>query len=179
MSFDKDFEKFIREFLKRILHDSNIWRMFEEAGIPKPSEKDIDDAVKFISNIKFYGFSITMGPDGKPVIHEIKPEQFFMGINNFLKTPTSNPIEEEKGEEILSYEELIDVFETEEGVQIVMETEDPDKVSIDVVDDGKRIIVKIAGKRYEYESPVRIKDKPIRRRYKNGILEVIYPRRSK
>ncbi len=177
---DDEFERIFKEFLKKILKDNNLWRVFESYGLPRPSEKEIDDLVKMMSNIKFLGFSITIGPDGKPVFKEIKPEEFFR-INNFLRITSGTPLLEEHqritdNRETRSNQQVfIDIFETDKGVEILIETNDPEKVSITTSDNGRKIIVTIDDKKYEYESPVPVDDKPLSKKYKNGILEIILP----
>lgn len=178
MSFDKDFEKFLREFIKRILSDSNLWRVFEEAGLPKPSEKDIDDAVKFLSNMRFYGFSITMGPDGKPVIHEIKPDQFFTNINNFLKPVSEGEAGEGSGEVSMDYEGFIDLIEYDDRVTIVVETDEPGKINVRIDNDRGEAIVEIGDKTHTLNLPFPVEEKPVQRKYRNGILELVFRRIS-
>ena len=109
-----------------------------------------------------YGYSMTIGPDGKPVIRE------FGNIKPFrLGAP--------KPEE--AREPLVDVIEGEKVVQVVAELPGVEKLDIklNVSERTLKITVDTEKRKYhkEIDLPSRVKPDSARATYKNGVLEVI------
>jgi HSP20 family protein len=120
-----------------------------------------------------YGYSMTVGPDGKPKIREFgnvkpsrKPEAF-----GFSKP--SIDIKEER-------EPLIDVISTDNEIKIVAELPGVEKEDIKLhgTEDTLTISVDNQKRRYfkEVEVPAKIDPKKAETVYKNGVLEVTIPK---
>ncbi|UCD26622.1 MAG: Hsp20/alpha crystallin family protein [Candidatus Bathyarchaeota archaeon] len=120
-----------------------------------------------------YGYSMTVGPDGKPKIREFgnlkpsrKPEAF-----GFSKP--SIDIKEER-------EPLIDVISTDNEIKIVAELPGVEKEDIKLhgTEDTLTISVDNQKRRYfkEVEVPAKIDPKKAKTVYKNGVLEVTIPK---
>jgi len=120
-----------------------------------------------------YGYSMILGPDGKPKIREFgnmkpsrKPEAFGF-------TRPSLDIKEER-------EPLIDVTSTNGEVNIIAEMPGVEKEAIKLhgTEDSLTISVDTPQHRYfkEVEMPAKIDPKKAKTKYKNGVLEVIIPK---
>ena len=107
-----------------------------------------------------YGFSMSVGPDGKPVIRE------FGNVEPSAKGPL---LKEER-------EPLVDVMN--EGDDVVVVTELPgvekDQIKLDSTDRALKITVNSAKRRYlkEMELPHLVDPRTANATYKNGVLEV-------
>src|SRR5713101_4876421 len=107
-----------------------------------------------------YGFSMSVGPDGKPVIRE------FGNVEPSAKGPL---LKEER-------EPLVDVMN--EGDDVVVVTELPgvekDQIKLESTDRALKIAVDSAKRRYlkEMELPHMVDPRTAKATYKNGVLEV-------
>jgi len=120
-----------------------------------------------------YGYSMTIGPDGKPKIREFgnvkpsrKPEAFGF-------TRPSVDIKEER-------EPLVDVISTDGEIKIVAELPGIEKEDIKLhgTEDILTISVDAAKRKYfkEVEMPAKIDPRKAKTVYKNGVLEVTIPK---
>ena len=144
--FDEVFEKMVRD----------IDEMFRKA-----SSGEIKPFVR--------GFSIRIGPDGKPEIREFgtKPEAVKAGI------------EERKP--------LVDTMETDEEVHVIAEMPGVNKEDIDLNASETTLEIKAEGESRKYfevvELPCEVIPESAKARYNNGVLEVIlkkkYPKKEK
>jgi HSP20 family protein len=111
-----------------------------------------------------YGYSMKIGPDGKPEIRQ------FGNIKNSLKGP------EVKNER----EPLVDIVETAKEVRVVAELPGVEKTDIKLhgTDDSLTISVNTAQTKYykDVALPQKVKVKEARSYYKNGVLEVVFPK---
>jgi HSP20 family protein len=112
-----------------------------------------------------YGYSMKIGPDGKPEI------QKFGNLKKGLKgTPQ---VKEER-------EPLVDIVETEGDVHVVVELPGVEKTDIKLhgTDNSLTISVDIPHYKYykEVELPVKVKIVEAHSSYKNGVLEVVIPK---
>jgi len=112
-----------------------------------------------------YGYSMKIGPDGKPEIQE------FGNIKKGLKgTPQ---VKEER-------EPLVDIVETNEDIHVVAELPGVEKTDIKLhgTDDSLTISVDTPNNKYykEVALPVKVRVKEAKSSYKNGVLEVIIPK---
>ena len=112
-----------------------------------------------------YGYSMKIGPDGKPEIQE------FGNIKKSLKGAPQ--VKEER-------EPLVDIVETNGEVRVVAELPGVEKSDIKLhgTDDSLTISVDTAQSRYykEVALPVKVKVKEANSSYKNGVLEVVLPK---
>lgn len=148
--FDEEFEKMFEE----------LQRMAEEA-FSAPFEEMEKPFV--------HGFSIRIGPDGKPRIQEFG--------NRPSRSPSGEPmISEER-------EPLTDLIEGEEEVSVTVEIPGVEKEDIDleVMEDTLEITVDAPQRKYHklLELPCDVKPKTTKATYKNGILDVEIKRKEK
>lgn len=112
-----------------------------------------------------YGYSMKIGPDGKPEIQE------FGNIKKGLKGPPE--VKEER-------EPLVDIVENEKEVRVVAELPGVEKTDIKLhgTEDSIDISVdKPQNKFYkEVQLPVKVRVKEATSTYKNGVLEVVLPK---
>lgn len=111
-----------------------------------------------------YGYSITIGPDGKPVIRE---------FGNFRRTRGSEgQIKEER-------EPLVDVVTTENDVRVIAEIPGVQKQDINLTLEENRLIISVETENRKYykevDLPENIEAEKAKSRYNNGILEVTVP----
>jgi len=155
---DEEFERIFDEMQK----------MFESTSF----REMIEDMMRtgFGSNKRFvHGFSINIGPDGKPKIQEFG--------NKPSKTPKGEPIISEEREP------LTDIIEGDENVAVTLELPGVEKNDIDLnvtentleitVDKPKRKFHKIV------DLPCNVQSKTTKATYKNGILDVVIQRKEK
>jgi len=139
--FDEIFERIMRDF-------EEMFRRFEKGGEIRPIIR---------------GFSIRIGPDGKPEIKEFgtKPEIREKGI------------EERKP--------LIDIIETDDEVQVIAEMPGVNKEDIDLNATEKSLEIKAEGENRRYhelvELPCEVIPDSAKARYNNGVLEVIFKKK--
>jgi HSP20 family protein len=111
-----------------------------------------------------YGYSMKIGPDGKPEIQE------FGNIKKSLKGPE---IKEER-------EPLVDIVETNNEIRVVAELPGVEKTDIKLhgTEDSLTISVDTPQSKYykEVTLPAKVKVKEAKSTYKNGVLEVAIPK---
>ena len=109
-----------------------------------------------------YGYSMKIGPDGKPEIQE------FGNIKKGLKGPPE--VKEER-------EPLVDIVETETEVRVVVELPGVEKTDIKLhgTEDSLDISVDTSQNKYykEVQLPAKVRVKEAASTYKNGVLEVV------
>ena len=114
-----------------------------------------------------YGYTMTVGPDGKPVVKEygnVKP-----GL-----IPTSD-----------TREPLVDtiVDDKEKVVKLIAEMPGVEKKDVKIVVDGKivNIDAELGDKKYHVKVPIKheVDENSVKASYKNGILEVIFKLQEK
>jgi HSP20 family protein len=111
-----------------------------------------------------YGYSMKVGPDGKPEIRE------FGNVKPSLEGPK---VKEER-------EPLVDIIESDGEIHIVVELPGVDKEDIKLrgTETALTILVDVPQRKYykEIKLPVRVNVKEARTVYKNGVLEVKIPK---
>lgn len=117
-----------------------------------------------------YGYSVTIGPDGKPQVREfgnIKPEAKF-------GKPEIN-IREER-------EPLVDIISTDGEVKVVAELPGVEKNDIKLKGTEKTLTISVDTPRRKYykevELPAKVEPKNAKSTYKNGVLEVTVQKRK-
>jgi HSP20 family protein len=112
-----------------------------------------------------YGYSVTMGPDGKPRIRE---------FGNFRpETRRGRPqvhIREQR-------EPLVDIFDTEGTVKVIAELPGVEKqdIKLNATAENLTISVDTPERKYrkEIELPSKVDPKQAQSTYRNGVLEVV------
>ncbi|MGD6853202.1 MAG: archaeal heat shock protein Hsp20 [Candidatus Bathyarchaeia archaeon] len=112
-----------------------------------------------------YGYSMKIGPDGKPEIQE------FGNIKKGLKGPPQ--VKEER-------EPLVDIVETEAEVRVVAELPGVEKTDIKLHGTEDSIDISVDTPQYKYykevQLPTKVRVKEAKSTYKNGVLEVVLPK---
>ncbi len=146
--FGREFEIF-DELMERMMRDIEEMFRLAERGEVKPIVR---------------GFSIRIGPDGKPEIKEFgtKPEALI-----------KEGVEERKP--------LIDVIETDDEVQVIAEMPGVKKEDIDLNATERSLEIKAEGENRRYheivELPCEIVPESAKARYNNGVLEVVFKKK--
>lgn len=114
-----------------------------------------------------YGYSMTIGPDGKPVVRE------FGNVQPGKRGPMI------KGER----EPLVDVVDCDNEVKVVAELPGVDKrdIKLTAMDDALTISVEAPDRKYykEVKLPTEVDPKESKSSYKNGVLEVTLQKTQK
>lgn len=111
-----------------------------------------------------YGYSVRIGPDGKPEVSEF----------GNVKQSRSGPLVKEEREP------LVDIIENNGEVRVVAELPGVDKNDVQLygTEDSLTITVNIPDRKYykEVALPAKVNAREAKTRYKNGVLEVILPK---
>ncbi len=187
MSWDEDFEKWLKRRMRRPF--SRRWFFQDIDDMIRDMEEMMNEELeKFTSRIPkdyvrerklpdgrrvrelgpfVYGYSMTVGPDGKPVIRE------FGNVRAGRRGPM---IKEER-------EPLIDVVGTVDEVTVVAELPGVDKndIKLHALDDRLTISVDTQNRKYykEVNLGAVIEPRGASTSYKNGVLEVTFQKLKK
>ncbi|HSB50089.1 MAG TPA: archaeal heat shock protein Hsp20 [Nitrosopumilaceae archaeon] len=148
MFFDDEFDKLFKRMSSSFL---NLDELFDEVK-----------STGTVSGPFYYGYTMTIGPDGKPVVKE------YGNVRPGL-LPTSD-----------TREPLVDtiVDEKEKLVKLVAEMPGVEKKDVKIVVDGKLVNIDAEHGEKKYHAKVPIKHKvdenSVKASYKNGILEIIF-----
>ncbi len=146
--FDELFEEMERM-------EEEFWRGLREF----PGWREFEEGVR-VYGPYVYGFSISIGPDGKPVIRE---------FGNVRPTRFGPRFVEER-------EPLVDVMEEDDEVVVVAELPGVEKEDIDLSCTGDELVISVDTEKRKYykrlELPAEVDPKSAKASYKNGILEV-------
>jgi HSP20 family protein len=111
-----------------------------------------------------YGYSMKIGSDGKPEIRE------FGNIKKSLKGPQ---VKEER-------EPLVDIVETNNEIRVVVELPGVEKSDIKLHGTDDSLTISVNTPQYKYYKdvtlPAKVKVKESKSSYKNGVLEVVFPK---
>jgi len=149
-----------------MFHDDEFNRIFKQMSGSFVNLDDVFEMLKNTGNISgpvFYGYTMTTGPDGKPVVQEYGNVQ-----------PDVLPTENKR-------EPLIDtlVDEKEKTLKIVAEMPGVEKKDVNVVVGADKVIhidAEHGEKKYHVKVPIKHKvdaESP-KATYKNGILELTF-----
>ena len=165
------FSEDINEFFKEM--EELMEREFKELSKQAPSglvrERTMPDGRKVKQWGPFvYGYSVTIGPDGKPEIKEfgnVKPE-----------TRRGRPrirIAEER-------EPLVDILESDGDVRVIAELPGVEKGEIKLHGTERSLTILVDTPKRKYHKVVKLPSKVDPKRskssYKNGVLQVVMPR---
>ena len=149
------------------LFGSDFEKLFEE--MEKMMEEAFQGAFPEMEQPFVRGFSVRIGPDGKPLIQEFG--------NKSLRAPSGEPqISEER-------EPLTDVIEGNKTVSVTMEIPGVDKDDIDLcaTEDSLEITVDHPQRKYHklLNLPCGVKPGTTKATYRNGVLDVEIERKEK
>ena len=148
------------------MFDDEFDRLFKQMSSSFMNLDDVFEILKNTGNMSgpiFYGYTMTTGPDGKPVVNEygnVKP--------NMLPT-------QEKREPLI--DTLVD--EKEKTLKVVAEMPGVEKSDVNVVVGADKVIhidAERGEKKYHVKVPIKHKvdaESP-KATYKNGILELVF-----
>jgi len=158
--------------------DKTMEEMFKEAFSEMPKDLIRERKLSGGGTVKemgpfVYGYSVTMGPDGKPIVRE------FGNVKPSLRAgPRGAPKLEVKEER----EPLVDVI-VNNDVKVVAELPGVDKkdIKLDASDRALTIAVNTEDHRYykKIDLPTDIDPDSSKASYKNGVLEVTLAKRQK
>ena len=148
------------------MFDDECDRLFKQMSNSFMNLDDVFEMLKNAGNMSgpiFYGYTMTTGPDGKPVVNEygnVKP--------NMLPT-------QEKREPLI--DTLVD--EKEKTLKVVAEMPGVEKSDVNVVVGADKVIhidAERGEKKYDVKVPIKHKvdPEPPKATYKNGILELVF-----
>jgi len=146
--FDDEFNKIFRRMSSSFFNIDDIFEEFKTKGTG--------------AGPYYYGYTMTVGPDGKPVVKEygnVKPEL----------APTSN-----------SREPMVDtiVDEKEKLVKLVAEMPGVEKSDVKILVQGKSVDISAEHdeKKYHVNVPIKyhVDENSAKASYKNGILELVF-----
>ena len=155
--------------------DEMFERMFKDMTRDLPKEAVKERKMPDGSTVRefgpfIYGYSMTMGPDGKPVVREfgnVKPShrRGMFGLPEAKLEPSD------------AREPLVDVVDDSENLRVVAELPGVDKKDIQMkcTDDGLTISVKTPSRKYhkEVQLPTAVDPETCKATYNNGVLEVL------
>ena len=122
-----------------------------------------------------YGYSFSVGPDGKPVVREFGNVKPSMGGGPFGTGKPRLDVKEER-------EPLVDTIVHSDVVKVVAELPGVEKSDISLECDGRALILKVDTEKRRYhkslELPVEVDPDTSKASYKNGVLELILNRKS-
>ena len=148
------------------MFDDEFDRLFKQMSSSFMNLDDVFEILKNTGNMSgpiFYGYTMTTGSDGKPVVNEygnVKP--------NMLPT-------QEKREPLI--DTLVD--EKEKTLKVVAEMPGVEKSDVNVVVGADKVInidAERGEKKYDVKVPIKHKvdPEPPKATYKNGILELVF-----
>ena len=147
--FDDEYDSLFKQMSSSFMNLDDVFEMLKNAGN--------------MSGPIFYGYTMTTGSDGKPVVNEygnVKP--------NMLPT-------QEKREPLI--DTLVD--EKEKTLKVVAEMPGVEKSDVNVVVGDDKVIhidAERGEKKYDVKVPIKHKvdPEPPKATYKNGILELVF-----
>ncbi len=122
-----------------------------------------------------YGYSLSVGPDGKPVVREFGNVKPSMRSGPFGVAKPKLDVKEER-------EPLVDTMVHSDVVKVVAELPGVEKSDITLECDGRNLILKVDTDKRRYqkslELPVEVDPDTSKASYKNGVLELVMTRKS-
>jgi HSP20 family protein len=162
-----DVEEMMKEMEKDFMDMKGVANMVPKDLVREKRAKD-GSIIKEIGPI-VYGYSMTVGPDGKPVIRE---------FGNVKRGPNSGW----KGALSESREPLVDVVDGDMEVRVIAELPGAKKEDIVLTAEGRRLTIsaETPARRYhkELELPSPVELDGSKSSFNNGILEATFPKRK-
>jgi len=162
-----DVEEMMKEMEKDFMDMKDITKKVPKDLVREKRAKD-GSVTREIGPI-VYGYSMTVGPDGKPVIRE------FGNVKRGPNTAWKEAVSETR-------EPLVDVVDGDKEVRVIAELPGAKKEDIALTAEGKnlKISVETPARRYrkELELPGAVELEGSKSSFNNGILEVTFPKRK-
>ena len=145
--------------------DSEFDRIFKKMS---SSFFDIDDVFEEFkgngseSGPLFYGYTMTVGPDGKPVVQEYGNAKPGLAPASDTREPLVDTLVDEK----------------EKVVKLIAEMPGVEKSDVKIVVENKTVNLSAEhdGKKYHAKVPVehKVDENSVKASYKNGVLEIVF-----
>ncbi len=142
-----------------------------------------DDQIKRLSqdrNVRVYGYSMRMGPDGKPQIMEfgnVSPTKMEKGRK--MRPPQEGEEgEEESKKEPGEREPLVDIIQQKDKLTVIAELPGVAEKDIKINASGKNLEIRVDSGERKYarklELPRSVDPKKMQKKYNNGVLELSF-----
>ncbi len=170
--FFEDFDEAMREM------DALMEEMFKDMETKVPEnlirEKKLPDGSVVREMGPFvYGYSFSVGPDGKPTIRE------FGNIRPTRELGTAKPVLSVQGER----EPLVDVMASDDEVKVIAELPGVEKsdIKLNLSENSMTISVDTPSRKFKkaLDLPVAVDPDSTKASYKNGVLEVVLKAQKK
>jgi HSP20 family protein len=153
--------------------------MFQGMELPKEliRERKLPDGATVKEMGPFvYGYSFSVGPDGKPVIREFGNVKPSISSSTFGAPRPKLAVKDER-------EPLVDTIVSEDTVKIVAELPGVEKSDIALECDGRSLTLKVDTEKRRYykrlDLPAEVDPDTSKANYKNGVLELVLTRRAR
>ncbi|MCD6491726.1 MAG: archaeal heat shock protein Hsp20 [Candidatus Njordarchaeia archaeon] len=180
--WEDPFERFMREFFGRRSPFDEIFRSFretikrmmeemDEMGFSFPREPLFKEFPKYGKSY-VYGFTMTIGPDGRPIIKE------------FGNVPPRRGIIREKTEEGKElWEPISTVYQEDDKIKIVVDLPGAKKDTIKINASETEVEVRAESDMRKYYKRIRLQEKvdpnSAKAKYNNGVLEIEFETKEK
>lgn len=162
--FDEDFDEMFVDFdeeFRRIQEQMNrLMRQMAKGDFPAPGKGG-----PFV-----YGFSLRMGPDGKPEIQEF-------GNTGFRFGPKAKELAGEA--QVTAREPVTDVIAGKNEISVTFEMPGIERDAIDLEVSDERVIIEAKTEERTYKKevdlPGKVDSEKAKATYHNGVLEVVIP----
>jgi HSP20 family protein len=122
-----------------------------------------------------YGYSMTIGPDGKPKVREFGNVKPSSGLGSVTSSAARPLISDER-------EPLVDVTTTDKEVKVILEMPGVSKENIKINAYDTSVDVKSEDPKRRYhrviEIPPEVDTGTVKSTYKNGILEIVFKKKE-
>jgi len=153
MFFDDEFDKLFKRMSGSFFNLDDLFEGVKSTGC--------------VSGPFCYGYTMTVGPDGKPVVKEYGNAKPGLLPTSDTRKPLVDTIVDEK----------------EKTVKLVAEMPGVEKKDVKIVVDGKIVNIDVENgeKKYHAEVPIKYKvdENSVKASYKNGILEILFKLQEK
>ncbi len=165
--FFEDFDRMMEDMLKE-MSTAGPKELVREKKLPDGST--VREMGPFV-----YGYSMTVGPDGKPVIREFGNVKPSLTPTPFGPAKPRLEVKEER-------EPLVDTVVDQDTVKVVAELPGVERSEINLEGTENSLTISVSNhdRRYykELELPAEVDPNSSRANYKNGVLEVVLSRRK-
>jgi HSP20 family protein len=166
--FPSFFSNFFEDF------DTMFERMFSEMTKNLPKELEVEKKLPGGGTVRqwgpfVYGYSMSVGPDGKPVVREF-------GNVKSTKRPGAFGVPVPKLEPAEAREPLVDVIDEGDAVKVVAELPGVNKSDVQIDSTGNSLTINVNTPNRKYhktvELPSEVEPETSKASYNNGVLEV-------